>query len=66
MAQQLPFFDGKPAKREPEWRIDEKTKAIGRKGLAQARAALAATASPDDARTHEQGRGLPHQHRDAA
>ena len=41
MAQQLPLLD--TAEREPEWRIDEQTKAIGRKGLALARAALAAT-----------------------
>ena len=30
------------ARREPEWAIDEATRAAGRKGIAQARAALAA------------------------
>jgi hypothetical protein len=54
MAQQLPLLDG--PEHEPEWRIDEQTKAIGRKGLARARAALAAsTRSHDEDAPH-----LPH------
>jgi hypothetical protein len=60
MAQQLPLLD--TAQREPEWRIDEQTKAIGRKGLALARAALAATATPDGADGHREH----DQHRQAA
>ena len=60
MAQQLPLLD--TAQREPEWRIDEQTKAIGRKGLALARAALAATVSSDEADGHREH----DQHRQAA
>ncbi len=42
----------------PEWRIDERTREIGRRGIAQARAALAASRpAPDDPGT---------QHRSAA
>ena len=33
----------------PKWRLDERTCEIGRKGIAAARAALAATVPPDDA-----------------
>jgi hypothetical protein len=36
MARQLTLIDN------PTWRIDERTKEIGRRGLAEARAALAA------------------------
>ena len=57
MAQQLPLLDS--PERQPEWRIDEHTKAIGRKGLALARAALAATVTSD-------GHGEHGQHRQAA
>jgi len=54
MAQQLPLLD--TVEREPEWRIDERTKAIGRKGLALARAALAAAVTPDADPEHDQHR----------
>ena len=54
MAQQLPLLD--TVEREPEWRIDEQTKEIGRKGLALARAALAATVTPDAHREHDEHR----------
>ena len=57
MAQQLPLLD--TVEREPEWRIDEQTKEIGRKGLALARAALAATVTSD-------GHGEHDEHRQAA
>jgi hypothetical protein len=33
---------------DPAWRIDERTKRIGREGIAQARAALAAHVEPDN------------------
>ena len=52
MAQQLPLLD--TVEREPEWRIDEQTKEIGRKGLALARAALAATVTSDGHDEHRQ------------
>jgi hypothetical protein len=58
MAQQLPLLDSPEREpvREPEWRIDEQTKAIGRKGLALARAALAATAAHDQGHEHDHHR----------
>ncbi len=34
---------------EVSWRLDERTKAIGRTGIARARAALAAARTPADA-----------------
>lgn len=65
MAQQLPLLD-RP-EREPEWRIDEQTKAIGRRGLALARAALAASTSSDtDRRTRIVETKVDHSHRTAA
>ena len=54
MAQQLPLLD--TVEREPEWRIDEQTKEIGRKGLALARAALAATVTSDAHGEHDEHR----------
>ncbi len=44
MARQLTLINS-----ESPWRLDEKTREIGRRGLAQARAALAAH-QPDDSR----------------
>jgi len=41
MARQLALIDPLP-----DWQLDEQTRAIGRQGLAQARAALAAAKAP--------------------
>jgi hypothetical protein len=41
MARQLSFFEATRS-----WRLDEETRAVGRKGLAEARAALAAARKP--------------------
>jgi hypothetical protein len=57
MARQLTLLDPPPA-----WRLDEATKAAGRKGLAEARAALAAAVAAQ--RPLE--RTTPHQRRTAA
>lgn len=46
MARQLTLIDNSAA-----WRIDERTREIGRRGLAEARAVLAAH-RPDDERRH--------------
>ena len=52
MARQLTLLDTPPA-----WRIDEATKAVGRKGLAEARASLqaarAAQAKADQAKPNQ-------------
>jgi hypothetical protein len=37
----------------PRWRLDERTCEIGRRGIAAARAALAATAQQDEVSTQE-------------
>jgi hypothetical protein len=52
---QLPLVGGStnrrvPPRDESEWRIDEPTRRVGRRGLAEARAALARTSSLEDAR----------------
>ena len=39
--------------REVSWRLDEHTKAVGRQGLARARAALAAAPNPAQERSYE-------------
>ena len=43
MARQLQLLE-----QPPDWRIDDATKAVGRRGLAAARAALAAARSDGD------------------
>lgn len=45
------------ARREPEWEIDEATRAAGRKGIAQARAALEAAL---EARRQREGAAAAH------
>ncbi len=45
MARQLVLID----ENEPEWRLDEHTVAVGRRGVAAARAILAAAPRHDDA-----------------
>ncbi len=57
MARQLTLLDTPPA-----WRIDEATKAVGRKGLAEARAALQAAIAAQRQAEPRQG----HQRRSAA
>ena len=47
MATQLDLLHGSPV--EDDWRIDDATRAIGRRGLARARAALAEATSRIDA-----------------
>jgi hypothetical protein len=51
---QLPLFadTGRPVRRriDGDWRIDEPTRRVGRRGLAAARAALARSAAPEAAR----------------
>ena len=66
MAHQLPLLD-RP-EREPEWRIDEQTRAIGRRGLALARAALAATTASDPVSSKDADRRptIQPEHRTAA
>jgi hypothetical protein len=57
MARQLTLLDTPPA-----WRIDEATKAVGRKGLAEARASLQAAMAAQ----HRAAEAAPHQRRSAA
>lgn len=57
MARQLTLLDTPPT-----WRLDEATKAVGRKGLADARAALQAAIAAQ----HRTEPGTPHQRRTAA
>ena len=55
----IPWHSSSPSstpEREPEWRLDERTKAIGRRGLALARAALAAAVTPEADHEHDQHR----------
>ena len=49
MTKQLRLID--PS--EVSWRLDEQTKAIGRQGIARARAALAAARMPAQERSYE-------------
>ena len=45
MENQLPLLDSGPR----SWKLDRRTREIGRRGIAQARAALRSTARPADA-----------------
>lgn len=45
MNDQLPLLDDTPARGPDAWRLDAKTREIGRRGVASAREALRASAS---------------------
>jgi hypothetical protein len=45
---------------ESSWRLDERTKAIGRRGLAQARAALQAARAPQTPTDERPSERRPH------
>jgi hypothetical protein len=62
MARQLTLLDSPPA-----WRIDEATREVGRRGIAEARASLqAAIAATPDTEASETGREHPSHGRSAA
>jgi hypothetical protein len=62
MARQLTLLDTPPS-----WRIDEATREVGRRGIAEARASLrAALASAHDAEASESRREHPSHGRSAA
>jgi len=52
----------------PEWKLDEQTRAVGRRGIAQARAALRAARAEhlDHAESAGDGPGAGHAHRSTA
>jgi hypothetical protein len=52
MTEQLHLIDSA----DVSWRLDEQTKRVGRRGLAQARAALAAARQPRGATANQQHR----------
>jgi hypothetical protein len=61
MARQLTLLDTPPS-----WRLDEATKAAGRKGIAEARASIAAAKAAAARRETDASSGSPQRRRTAA